>query len=308
VRTVVCLLSIACVSCAGRHPVNVTPDANAAFTQSASADSVMSPADSLEVFMAKVRKLSAEARPERPAAITVESRYPSLAAAVAAATLAPSPATYREAAEEYRIVGIFDKAFQYLGMARTLDSRDAATYDALARLWRDSGFPGLALGDATRAAYFAPGSPVAHNTLGTIFQALGRKRLARGEYERALQLDPLAAYALNNLCYNWVLEGHTGKAVAACERALRLQPGLLAARNNLGLARAVGGSTADVRTAFAGAGDRAAELYNAGIVYLARGEYAGAVDAFDAALAVSPTTASAARLRQARAALAGRHQ
>jgi len=256
--------------------------------------------------MAKVRQLSAEARPERPTSPTVEGHNRVLAAALAVATFAPSPAAYRQAAEEYRRFGIFDKAFQYLGMARALDSRDAATYDALARLWRDSGFPHLGLGDASRATYFAPMSPIVHNTLGTIFQALGRRTLARDEYERALRLDPDAAYALNNLCYGWVLEGDTRKAIAACEGALRLQPDLLAARNNLGLARAVNGDVAAVRAAFAGTGDRAADLYNTGLVYLAQGEYAGAIDAFESAHTARPTLAgAAARARQARSAMAG---
>jgi Flp pilus assembly protein TadD len=303
VRAAVCLiLCVAVTGCSSRrHFVNLTPDHKKASPAQAGAQP---PGDSLETFMAKVRKLSEDARPDRPASPTVEGNNPALAAAVAAATFAPSPATCRLAAEEYRRAEIFDKAFQYLGKAAALNPQDAATYDALARLWRDSGLAHLALGDAHRAAYFAPLSPIVHNTLGTIFQALGRRDLARAEYQRALQLEPTAAYALNNLCYGWVLENNPRKAIAACENALKLQPDLAAAHNNLGLAHAINGDMAAAKAAFAHR-DKADELYNTGIVYLAQHQYNGAVDAFESALAERPSLAgAAARARQARAAAA----
>jgi Flp pilus assembly protein TadD len=303
VRAAVCLiLCVAVTGCSGKHFVNVTPGHKKA---SPTEPGAQPPGDSLEMFMAKVRKLSEEARPDRPAAATVEGNNPALAAAVAAATFTPSPATCRLAAEEYRRHGIFDKAFHYLGKAAALDPKDAATYDASARLWRDSGLPEVALGDAYRATYFAPLSPVTHNTLGTIFQALGRRALARAEYQRALQLDASAAYALNNLCYGWVLDNDPKKAILACETALKLQPGLAAADNNLGLAHAANGDMAAARAAFARAGDKAGELYNTGIVRLAQRDYNGAIDAFESAQAARPTLAeAAARARQARTAAA----
>ena len=56
--------------------------------------------------------------------------------------------------------------------------------------WRASG----ATGDSRiwrcptrhRAVYYAPDSPVVHNTLGTVLQALGRRAEARAQYEKAL--------------------------------------------------------------------------------------------------------------------------
>jgi Flp pilus assembly protein TadD len=291
------IVCLAAAGCSGRHFVNVTPGQKNASAQP--------PGDGLETFMDKVRKLQAEARPERPVLATVESTNPALAAAAAAATFAPTPAACRLAADEYRKVGIFDKAFQYLTRALALDPQDAATYDALARLWRDSGRPDLGLGDAYRATYYSPLSPVVHNTLGTIFQALGRRTLARSEYQRALQLDASAAYALNNLCYGWVLDNNPPKAIAACENALKLQPDLAAAHNNLGLAHSINGDMDAARAEFAKGGDNAVALYNTGIVQMAHGDFAGAVDAFESARAARPSLAeAAARARQARAAAA----
>jgi Flp pilus assembly protein TadD len=303
VRVVLCALILMSVAgCAARGPVNVSPK-NAPQTASAPRSAEQPPADTLAVFMSKVRKLSAEARPARQAPATVEAMYPGLAAAAALALSAPSSLTLRGAAEEYRRVGIFDKALDFLTKALAIDPRDAATHDAIARLWRDSGLAQLGLGDAHRAVFFDPYSPVVHNTLGTIFQALGRRTLARTEYERALQLDGAAAYALNNLCYGWVLEGDVAKAIATCEHALRINPQLTAARNNLGLAHAVGGNVAAASEAFAQAGDRAAERYNTGIVRLAQHDFNGAIAAFESARAARPSIAGAeARAIQARAA------
>jgi Tfp pilus assembly protein PilF len=67
-----------------------------------------------------------------------------------------------------------DKAHYYLVKALELAPKEAATHEAMARLWRDAGMPHLALGDAYRAVHYDPVSAPARNTLGTVFQALGR--------------------------------------------------------------------------------------------------------------------------------------
>jgi Flp pilus assembly protein TadD len=294
------VLSCVAAGCAGRRPHQVASAQPS--TTAATHRAQQPPVDSLETFIAKVRQLSAEARPERAAAATIEGHDPRLGAALAAAMLAPSPSSYREAADEYRRLSIADQAHQYLGRALALDPQDPATHDALARLWRDTGFPHLALGDAYRGLHYAPDSPVLHNTVGTILQALGRRGQARARYERALELDPTAAYALNNLCYGWVIDGDAPRAIAACQHAIRLQPDLTAARNNLGLAHAVAGDVGAARAAFAETGDAAQTLYNTGIMHLARRDYARALKAFRDAQASRPgMKLAAARAKQAKA-------
>ena len=296
VRLVACVLLSLVITGCGHRLVNVQPDVT---IPKPPRPANGQPAESLETFMAKVRKLSADATP-RPRAATLEGQEPQLGAAILAATAHPSPATHRAVAQEYWRLHVFDRAHQYLNKALLLDPRDAATHDALARLWRDSGFPHLGLGDAHRAVYFAPASPIAHNTLGTLLQALGRRDLARAEYQRAFELDATAAYALNNLCYGWVLEGNGPKAIDACTHALRLQPDLAAAHNNLALAHAVGGDLQAAREAFAAGGDRAQALYNAGVVDLAQGRYNSAAKSFAAANVERPALEMAAvRERQA---------
>lgn len=294
------LVPLILTACGGRGPWKVEiPERTDAVVSTASAPE-SGVATSLAEFIAKARAAAAEARPPvRNPSTMAEAADLRLAAALAAARMLPSPESLRGAAAEYRRLGIADRAHQLLGEALRMNGRDAATYDAMARLWRDSGVPAAALADAHRAVYYAPASPVAHNTLGTVFQALGHRKDARKEYERAVRLDPKASYALNNLCYSWILEGEVGRAAEACRSALALEPDLDAARNNLGLVYAARGEVDAARQAFEQAGDHAAALYNVGIVHMARRQYSDAVSAFAAAQQARPSRMAADRAAQA---------
>ena len=291
-QIVVCVIAVATTSCAARRPAP-TAEPRPAPSQAAATQG-----DSLETFIGKVRTISSQ--PARSSAVTLESQDPALAKALLLLEAAPSAARHREVADAYMRLGISDQAHEHLSAAVKLEPRDAASWDRMARIWRDWGLPHLGLTDAHRAVYFAPTSPVVHNTLGTVLHALGRRAEARAQFERALRLDPAAAYALNNLCYTWTLEGQVRAAVEACERAIAIRPDLLPTRNNLGLAYAVGGSLEDTERAFALGGDQARAHYNMGIVYLARRQHADALKAFEAAQRERPEFGAAAMMaRQA---------
>jgi tetratricopeptide (TPR) repeat protein len=257
------------------------------------ADSPAGAADgggSLQEYMAKVRHLSASARPaQSTTAVVLESRDTELAAALAVARTSPTPESYRRAGELYRERGVLDAAYRYFNRAIKLDPHDPAALEGLARVWRDWGLPELALGDAHRAVYYAPRSAAARNTLGTIMQALGHNEEARAAYELASSLDPKAAYAFNNLCYLALLGGRFDAAIQKCRTALKADPSLAAAKNNLGLALAVSGRMDLARAQFVDADDGATGLYNSGIAYLAAGDLGGALSAFDAASRRRPT-------------------
>ena len=257
------------------------------------------PPQSLERFIAQVRKLSMEARPNRPLPLTIEGSDAKLAAALTAAAVMPSPERFRDVAGEYARIGVNDRAYEYLMMAVSRDPRNAAGYDALARVWRDSGFPQRGLGDAHRAVHFAPSSPIAHNTLGTILQALGWHDAAKAEFERALQLDPSAVYALSNLCYASLVDGRNQDAQAACEKALDVDPRFEPARNNLALTYAAAGNMSAAQRTFAAGDDPALAQYNMGLVHLARHEYREALVSFKTVLTLRPDLrVAAARVRQ----------
>jgi Flp pilus assembly protein TadD len=245
-------------------------------------------------------------RAKQSASQTVEGSDPALAAALAAVAIDPSSSHLRAAAGEYRRLAIYDRAHQLLQRATFVDRRDALTYAALARLWRDAGFPGLGLADAHRAVFYAPASAEHRNTLGTVLQALGRRELARNQYEQAVTLDPQAWYAFNNLCYSWVLDNEPARAIAACGRALDLRPGLVAAQNNLALAFALAGDLEASERWFRASGDPARAMYNQGVLHLAWGQFASAVRSFEAAHALNPALEVARRrARQAAAAATG---
>ena len=261
------------------------------------------PEQSPETASGEARESSADARPasKTERLPTLETRDPTLVAALKALAAVPSGENHRWVAEAYRRLGVLDAAHKHLTHARDLDRSDAAAFDGLARIWRDWGFAHLGLGDAYRAIYFAPSSPTTHNTLGTLLQAVGHRQAARQSYDRALALDPRAAYAINNLCYVSFLDGEFTRALAHCRTALRIEPGLVAARNNLALVHAATGRIDRARREFFVAGDAAAGQYNLGIVHLAKREYARAAEAFDAAAEARPSLhAARARAKQAR--------
>ena len=288
-------VAISVAACGARGPMAVSPGVPGAQKKAASAvrepvptELPLEPDETLESFMAKVRYLSTQARPEKPTSPTLEGTDAELKSALAAVLGAPSPATYRALAAAYKRQTVADKAYNALSRALELDSRDARTHDALARLWRDAGLPHLALGDAYRAVHFSRGSAETRNTLGTVFQALGRTREALTEYQRVVEREPLAAYGWNNLCYGWVVGGRPAEATRACQRALSLQPTMVAAQNNLGLARAQAGDMPGAERAFQLAGQAAQADFNLGVVQAATGQFALAARSFERAGTARP--------------------
>lgn len=138
---------------------------------------------------------------ERPEGVTVfEDADRPLAEALESLEVSPTAANHRAVGDAYYRAGVLDLAFEHFTMATELDPRDAAGYEAMARIWRDWGFPHLGIADAQRAVFHAPGAPGPVNTLGTLLAAMGRGDDAMECFERALRLDPGAAYAWENLC------------------------------------------------------------------------------------------------------------
>ncbi len=263
------------------------------FVRPARPDSTAAPApydtgvmtDSLETAIGKIRELSARARPvpKQAQGATLESSDPGLAAALLAVQTMPCAESNRRVAAEYARLGVFDAAHRHYRVALVFDPRDAATYDGLARLWRDARLPGLALPDAHRAVYFAPHSAQARNTLGTVLQALGQNRAARTAYEIALAIKPNAAYALNNIGYLSLIDGDAATAIRYFQRAVAADAILIAPRHNLALAFAAAGQMDLARQALRDAGPVARADYNEGIINLSLGDRLAARAAFEAA-------------------------
>lgn len=236
-----------------------------------------------------------------PGTTTAEQVSRELREAVARHADAPTVESAVALGQAYLAAGIGDLAHDQFSAAVKADFRQGSAWEGMARIWRDWGYPGMALGDAYRAVSAAPDSPSTHNTLGTILQILGKGRAAREQFGRAASLDPAAAYPLNNLCYSLLLDGDAPGAAAACARAIAIDPALVPAQHNMALVLAARGDIDAASGVFRATGDEAAAQYNLGIVYLSQRRYVAAAEAFESAarLACAPTLALA-RAHQAR--------
>ena len=239
--------------------------------------------------------------PSGTLAMTIEAQDERLSAVLLALAIAPRAETHRQAALEYRRLGVLDKAHEHFSNAVSLNPSDAVSYDALARIWRDWGAAHLGLADAHRAVYYAPNSAAAANTLGTLLQATENIEAAKLWYARAIHLDKSAWYALNNLCYAMVLTREA--AINTCQAAVAAAPGTKAkvAQNNLALAHLAAGDANSAKQWFRHASDPATASYNYGIAMMATRAYDEAAIAFQEALRANPLfTLAAMRARQAR--------
>jgi Flp pilus assembly protein TadD len=222
-------------------------------------------------------------------ASTLESHDSRLAGALLKVRSKRTPEHLVAAGDRYAQLGVRDTAMDYYSASLAIDPRYAPALDGAARIWRDWGQFGPALGDASRAIYFAPRSPEAWNTLGTVLQVLGEMEGAAAAYRKSVTLDSSAAYARSNLCYLSFLQGHAADARDACSAAVDADGQFVHARNNLALIHAAAGDTAAAFEAFQTAGGKAVAHYNLGIVLLAGRRYDEAVRAFEAAYRLDPS-------------------
>jgi len=286
-HTLLLVSAIGLAGCATRtRPVtSAAPRATAAETAGA-------PEGSLSEYIEKIRHLSVATRPvttTTSSVATLESRDPELAAGLVLLSTNPSAEVHLSVGELYRSRGVLDSAHKHFNAAAKLAPKNADAYEGLARTWRDWGVPTLALGDASRARFYAPQSASVQNTLGTILQGLGQIDGARRAYERAIALESHATYAMSNLCYLSFLEGRMDLAVAQCQRAVALEPELKSARYNLALAYAGSGEMQRAREALEAGGNVAEASFNLGILHMAQRAYRSAAAAFDAASRSKPT-------------------
>ena len=255
----------------------------------------------LQDHMKMIRHLSARPVMKESAGASAESVDPQLGAVLRLAAADPSPENHLHVAHEYLRLGVLDTAYTYANRAVLQKPRFAGAHEVLARIWRDWGLPGLGIGPASRATYFAPASASAENTLGTLLDALGLPNQARRAFGRAVLLDASAGWALNNLCFVELRMGRLVEARAHCEAAIHADPTIIAAHNNLALTLVASGDGAAARQAFLAAGNPADAAYNRGILHMASRQYTRAVEAFEEAIAARPAfSAAKARAHEAR--------
>lgn len=249
----------------------------------------------------KIRHSGVKSTASTLGASAIETHDRLLAEALLKVVINRTPEHLAAAADRYYQLDIRDAAMDYYTASLAKDPSYAPALDGSARIWRDWGQLGQALGDAYRAMYFAPHSPEVRNTLGTVLQFLGQPDNAAAAYREAVALDGSAAYARSNLCYLALLQGRASEAHDECSAAVDADGLFVPARNNLALAYAASGDRTRALETFLAAGRDAAAHYNIGIVLLAERKYAAAVLAFEAAYRLEPSFDKAhAKARYAR--------
>ena len=154
-----------------------------------------------------------------------------------------------------------------------------------------------------RAVFLAPGSSMAHDSLGLALRDAGRDEEGAFQFREAVRLNPRAAGSWNNLGNALVALGRTNEALAAFEEALALEPDLAEAHYNLGGALFRAGKVPDALPHFEAAArlapGQAVNWYDLGITYAQLGRYAEAAPCVDRALRLDPELPGAkwARIR-----------
>jgi tetratricopeptide (TPR) repeat protein len=182
---------------------------------------------------ARLQELARHPPPRKSQTPSLEATDPALTDALRTLGTVPTAASHLAVANEYRRLGVLDRAYDHYDAARAIDRRSAAAYDGLARVWRDVNRPDRALPEASRAVYFAPGSPEIQNTLGTILLTLGRTDEARKAFAKALALDPSIDYAWFNTGVADMRDKAYASAASAFTETLRLNPAFPKAQDRL---------------------------------------------------------------------------
>ena len=114
--------------------------------------------EGLSDYARQIRTLQANARTTISLGNVLESQNPALASALLKLKMLPTAANHREVAQAYTTAGITDFAYRHYRQALRIEPCDSGALEGLARLWRQWGAHGLALGDAHRAVHCRPTS------------------------------------------------------------------------------------------------------------------------------------------------------
>lgn len=142
--------------------------------------------------------VAARAAEKRAGPRSIEETDPALKLALAALARRPSADAHVAVAGHYSRLGVSDMAYEHLSQALAIEPRSFQALDSRARLLRDVGLMAMALADANRARFNAPGSAAVRNTLGTILERLGQCREALAAYREAARLSDGADWARSN--------------------------------------------------------------------------------------------------------------
>lgn len=196
--------------------------------------------------------------------------------------------------------------FEAAGVARVEDSRsdkkaktptDASARDHLTegRALLAAGRINEAIAELSQAASLDPSLSEAHNLLGVAFDRKGMNERARQSYERGVKVEPEDAQTLNNLGYSLYLNGNYRAAIDRLKRAAKLAPTDERILNNLALAQCRVGKYKDALKSFTRAGGEFMGRINTATMLERAGRDSEAIEQYEAARRIDPSSAVALR-------------
>jgi Flp pilus assembly protein TadD len=147
-----------------------------------------------------------------------------------------------------------------------------------------------AIAKLTAVVGMQPNNSEAYNLLGVCYDEKGQFRAAQDEYKKATKLEPINARFLNNLGYSYYLANNDKQAIKWYQKALKFTPDDRRIMNNLGLALGRRGEFAKAKEQFVKAVGEHGAYLNLGFIYSQQGRYQQAIEQFEAALKLQPSS------------------
>ena len=147
-----------------------------------------------------------------------------------------------------------------------------------------------AIAKLTAVVGMQPNNSEAYNLLGVCYDEKGQFKAAQDEYKKAIQLEPINARFLNNLGYSFYLASNDKQAIKWYQKALKFTPDDRRIMNNRGLAFGRRGEYPKAKEQFVKAVGEHGAYLNLGYIYSQQGRYQQAIENFEAALKLQPSS------------------
>jgi tetratricopeptide (TPR) repeat protein len=194
----------------------------------------------------------------------------------------------RQLADAYLTEQLYLQAFRLYDELQSKNAADASLELGMAQIWHH-------WDDQAAARRYADSAIARDENLTAAWDLLGRihlreKRIADAlsAWRKASSLDPLNAVLASNIGYALLLAGNLANARTYLERAVSIDGSLAEAQNNLGIVLARIGDPEGALRHFMKVNAPAAAYNNLGVVYLAEGRKAEAIQQFKRAVELDP--------------------
>jgi tetratricopeptide (TPR) repeat protein len=144
-----------------------------------------------------------------------------------------SPRIYNNLANEYNLIGKYEKAIALYEKAIELSPAYVDAYNNFAATYRDLGKQEKTIAFFEKAIAINPRYMQTYINLAITYLRIGKYEKAIPLYEKAIELNPSSAQTYNNLAVAYNYLGKYEKAIALYEKAIELNPSSAKIYNNL---------------------------------------------------------------------------